>query len=75
MVKGNASPGRGRRDDRRNYRRPGHDQAVLLRDSWKRAAKRIPRSENLQLEGRFVKFHGDYAISKNPKGLLYCREV
>jgi formylmethanofuran dehydrogenase subunit C len=40
----------------------------------------IGREENpllgdLQLEGRFVKFTGDYAVSKNPKGSLYWKEV
>ncbi len=40
----------------------------------------ISREENpllgdLQLEGRFAKFTGDYAIGKNPKGLLYWGEV
>jgi formylmethanofuran dehydrogenase subunit C len=34
-----------------------------------------PKLGELQLEGRFAKFTGDFAISKNPKGLLYCREV
>jgi len=32
-----------------------------------------PKLGDLQLEGRFVKYAGDYAIAKNPKGLLYCR--
>lgn len=39
----------------------------------------IGREENarlgeMQLEGRYVKFAGDYALGKNPKGTLYCRE-
>ena len=34
-----------------------------------------PKVGELQLEGRFAKFTGDFALSKNPKGLLYCREV
>jgi formylmethanofuran dehydrogenase subunit C len=39
----------------------------------------IGREENaklgdMQLEGWFKKFTGDYALGKNPKGLLYCRE-
>jgi formylmethanofuran dehydrogenase subunit C len=34
-----------------------------------------PLLGDLQLEGRFVKFTGDYAISKNPKGSLYLKEV
>jgi len=28
----------------------------------------------LQIEGSFTKYSGDYAISKNPKGILYARE-
>ncbi|MHB8117477.1 MAG: formylmethanofuran dehydrogenase subunit C [Methanothrix sp.] len=40
----------------------------------------IGREENaklgdMQLEGWFTKFTGDYALGKNPKGSLYCREV
>ncbi len=40
----------------------------------------VGREENpllgdLQLEGRFAKFTGDYAVSKNPKGSLYWKEV
>ena len=34
-----------------------------------------PKLGEAQLEGRFVKFSGDYSISKNPKGLLYWKEV
>ena len=34
-----------------------------------------PKLGELQLEGMFNKFNGDFAISKNPKGILYCREV
>ena len=34
-----------------------------------------PKVGELQLEGKFNKFTGDFALSKNPKGLLYCREV
>jgi formylmethanofuran dehydrogenase subunit C len=34
-----------------------------------------PKLGELQLEGKFARFTGDFAISKNPKGLLYCREV
>jgi formylmethanofuran dehydrogenase subunit C len=33
-----------------------------------------PKLGELQLDGRFARFTGDYAISKNPKGVLYCRE-
>jgi formylmethanofuran dehydrogenase subunit C len=33
-----------------------------------------PKLGDLVLQGRFAKFTGDYAISKNAKGLLYCRE-
>ncbi len=33
-----------------------------------------PKLGDLQLEGMFARFSGDYAISKNPKGVLYCRE-
>ncbi len=40
----------------------------------------VGREENLlvgdlQLDGRFVKFTGDYAVGKNPKGSLYWKEV
>ncbi|MFB3764807.1 MAG: formylmethanofuran dehydrogenase subunit C [Methanotrichaceae archaeon] len=40
----------------------------------------VSREENPKLgetraEGKFIKFSGDYAISKNPKGSLYYREV
>ncbi len=34
-----------------------------------------PKLGDIQLEGRFARFAGDYAISKNPKGSLYLREV
>lgn len=34
-----------------------------------------PKLGDLQIEGRFAKFTGDYAVSKNPKGLLYLREA
>ena len=34
-----------------------------------------PKVGELKLEGKFNKFTGDFALSKNPKGLLYCREV
>jgi len=34
-----------------------------------------PKLGELQLGGRFAKFAGDYAVSKNPKGSLYLREV
>jgi formylmethanofuran dehydrogenase subunit C len=30
---------------------------------------------NMQLDGWYAKFTGDYALGKNPKGSLYCREV
>lgn len=33
-----------------------------------------PKLGDLQLEGRFVKFSGDFAIGKNPKGSLYLKE-
>ncbi len=33
-----------------------------------------PAIGEVQLEGAFTKFVGDYAISKNPKGILYVRE-
>ncbi len=33
-----------------------------------------PKLGDLQLEGTFAKFSGDYAISKNPKGVLYCKD-
>jgi formylmethanofuran dehydrogenase subunit C len=33
-----------------------------------------PKLGDLQMEGMFARFSGDYAISKNPKGVLYCRE-
>ena len=34
-----------------------------------------PKLGEVQLEGRYVKFTGDYALSKNAKGTLYCKEV
>jgi formylmethanofuran dehydrogenase subunit C len=34
-----------------------------------------PKLGDLSIEGRFDKFTGDYAISKNPKGSLYLRGV
>lgn len=34
-----------------------------------------PKLGETPLEGRFTKFSGDYAISKNPKGTLYYKEV
>jgi len=34
-----------------------------------------PKLGENQLEGKFVKFSGDYAFSKNPKGSLYAKEV
>jgi formylmethanofuran dehydrogenase subunit C len=34
-----------------------------------------PKLGEHQLEGRFARFTGDYAVSKNPKGSLYLREV
>jgi len=34
-----------------------------------------PLVGELKLEGRFVKLSGDYALSKNAKGIIYCREV
>ncbi|MDD1749644.1 MAG: formylmethanofuran dehydrogenase subunit C [Methanothrix sp.] len=33
-----------------------------------------PKLGDMQLEGSFKKFTGDYALGKNPKGTLYCRE-
>lgn len=33
-----------------------------------------PKLGEMQLEGRFARFTGDFAISKNPKGVLYCME-
>ena len=39
------------------------------------AREESPKAAEVQLEGRYVKFSGDYALSKNPKGTLYCREV
>jgi formylmethanofuran dehydrogenase subunit C len=33
-----------------------------------------PTLGDMQLEGLFTKFTGDYALGKNPKGSLYCRE-
>jgi len=33
-----------------------------------------PKLGELELEGMFARFSGDYAISKNPKGVLYCKE-
>lgn len=34
-----------------------------------------PKPGEVQLEGKFSKFTGDFAISKNPKGILYVKEV
>ena len=34
-----------------------------------------PTVGEVKLEGRFVKLSGDYALSKNAKGTIYCREV
>lgn len=34
-----------------------------------------PTLGEVKLEGRFVKLSGDYALSKNAKGTIYCREV
>jgi formylmethanofuran dehydrogenase subunit C len=34
-----------------------------------------PKLGEQQIEGRFARFAGDYAVSKNPKGSLYLREV
>ena len=34
-----------------------------------------PKIGEIQLEGKYRKFTGDYALGKNPKGTLYCREV
>jgi formylmethanofuran dehydrogenase subunit C len=33
-----------------------------------------PKQGDVQLEGWFAKFTGDYALGKNPKGTLYCKE-
>ncbi|MCX6678016.1 MAG: formylmethanofuran dehydrogenase subunit C [Methanothrix sp.] len=33
-----------------------------------------PKLGDVQLEGWYAKFTGDYALGKNPKGSLYCRE-
>ncbi len=33
-----------------------------------------PKLGDVQLEGWYVRFAGDYALSKNPKGTLYCQE-
>lgn len=34
-----------------------------------------PKLGDIQLEGRFARFTGDYALGKNPKGSLYVREA
>lgn len=34
-----------------------------------------PKLGDIQLQGDFCKFSGDHALSKNPKGLLYSKEV
>jgi formylmethanofuran dehydrogenase subunit C len=34
-----------------------------------------PKLGEVQLEGLYAKFIGDYAVSKNPKGLLYNKVV
>ncbi|HII07486.1 MAG TPA: formylmethanofuran dehydrogenase subunit C [Methanotrichaceae archaeon] len=36
--------------------------------------ERDPAMGEKKLEGEFVKFFGDYAVSKNPKGVLYVTE-
>jgi len=33
-----------------------------------------PKLGDIQLEGWYARFAGDYALSKNPKGTLYCQE-
>ncbi len=33
-----------------------------------------PKLGEMQLEGWFNKFTGDFAVGKNPKGVLYCKE-
>jgi formylmethanofuran dehydrogenase subunit C len=39
------------------------------------AREENPKIGEVQLDGRYVKFAGDYALGKNPKGTLYCKEV
>ena len=34
-----------------------------------------PKLGEVQLEGKYLKFTGDYALGKNPKGTLFCEEV
>lgn len=34
-----------------------------------------PKIGELQLEGKFARFSGDYAAGKNPKGVLYCKKA
>ena len=40
----------------------------------KEGSESNPKIGELQIEGSFTKYSGDYAISKNPKGILYARE-
>ncbi len=37
--------------------------------------ERDPAIGDLKIEGEFSKFLGDYAVSKNPKGVLYVKEA
>jgi len=39
----------------------------------RRPGRRVPKLGEVRLEGRYVKLAGDYALSKNAKGTLYCR--
>lgn len=39
------------------------------------AREENPKIGEIELDGRYVKFAGDYALGKNPKGTLYCKEA
>ncbi|MGV8175213.1 MAG: formylmethanofuran dehydrogenase subunit C [Methanothrix sp.] len=39
------------------------------------AREENPKIGEVQIDGRYVKLAGDYALGKNPKGTLYCREA
>ena len=74
-CQGQCSAGIGRRDDRR-HQSPSSAQSEQFCPGFVDAGREDnPKVGELQLEGKFAKFNGDFAISKNPKGILYCREV
>ena len=60
------------RDERRDYRRRG-DIKQFTPGLVETGRESNPNLGDIQLQGDFCKFSGDYAVSKNPKGLLYKR--